>query len=51
MMNERSVFVDRSSIKRWVMQFLPLLEKAFHQHKRAVGGSWRMDKTYYLGQM
>jgi putative transposase len=25
---------------------LPLLEKAFRHHKRAVGDSWRMDETY-----
>jgi transposase-like protein len=23
-----------------------VLEKAFRKHKRAVGGSWRMDGTY-----
>jgi len=25
---------------------LPTLEKIFRKHKRAVGGSWRMDETY-----
>ena len=45
-MQERGVFVDHSSINRWAIRFLPLLEKVFCKHKRAVGGSWRMDETY-----
>ena len=44
-MEERGVFVDHSSINRWAMQFLSLLEKVFPKHMRAVGGSWRMDET------
>ncbi len=46
MMEERGVFVDHSSINRWAVRFLPLLEKAFRKHKRPIGGSWRMDETY-----
>ena len=46
MMHERGVFVDHSSINRWAIRFLPLLEKVFRQHKCPVGGSWRMDETY-----
>ena len=46
MMQERGVFVDHSSINRWAIRFLPLLEKVFRKHKRAVGASWRMDETY-----
>ena len=46
MMEERGVFVDHSSINRWAVRFLPLLEKTFRKHKRPVGGSWRMDETY-----
>ena len=45
-MQERGVFVDHSSINRWAIRFLPLLEKVFRKHKRQVGGSWRMDETY-----
>ena len=45
-MQERGVFVDRSCINRWAIRFLPLLEKVFRMHKRAVGRSWRMDETY-----
>ena len=46
MMQERGVYVDHSSVSRWAIKFLPLLEKVFRKHKRAVGASWRMDKTY-----
>ena len=48
MMEERGVFVDHSSINRWAIRFLPLLEKVFRKHKRPVGGSWRMDETCIL---
>ncbi len=45
-MEERGVCVDHSSINRWSIRFLPMLEKVFRQHKRQVGTSWRMDETY-----
>ena len=46
MMDERGVPVDHSSINRWAIRFLPLIEKVSRKHKRPVGGSWRMDETY-----
>ncbi len=46
MMQERGVVVDHSSINRWAIRFLPLLEKAFRKHKHPVSKSWRMDETY-----
>jgi transposase-like protein len=46
MMRERGVAVGHSSINRWVIRFLPLIEKMASKHKRPVGGSWRMDETY-----
>ena len=45
MMEERGVSVDHSSINRWAIRFLPLIEKMARKHKRPVGGSWRMDET------
>jgi transposase-like protein len=45
-MEERGVSVDHSSINRWAVRFLPLIEKMSRKHKRPVGGSWRMDETY-----
>ena len=46
MMGERGVSVDHSSINRWAVRFLPLIEKVSRKHKRPVGSSWRMDETY-----
>ena len=46
MMEERGVSVDHSSINRWAIRFLPLIEKMARKHKRPVGASWRMDDTY-----
>ncbi|WP_429347740.1 IS6 family transposase [Paraburkholderia sp. Clong3] len=46
MMAERGFEVDHSTVHRWVIKLVPLFEKAFRQHKRPVGKSWRMDKTY-----
>jgi len=44
---ERGLKVDHSTINRWVIQYTPLLEAVFRRrHKRPVGISWRMDKTY-----
>jgi putative transposase len=46
MMEERGVEVDHSSLNRWVLKYVPLLDQAFRTRKRGVGGSWRMDETY-----
>ena len=46
LMEERGVSVDHSSINRWAIRFLPLIEKMSRKHKRPVSGSWRMDETY-----
>src|SRR6202008_336141 len=45
-MEERGVEVDHSSLNRWVIKYVPLLDQAFRARKRRVGGSWRMDETY-----
>jgi len=45
-MEERGVSVDHSSINRWAIRFLPLIEKMARKHKRPVGGSWRIHETY-----
>lgn len=46
MMEECGVSVDHSTINRWAIRFLPLIEKMARKHKHPVGGSWRMDETY-----
>ena len=48
MMQDRRVEVGHSTLHRWVMKYVPLLEGAFLARKRPVGGSWRMDETYIL---
>ncbi|MDN0076314.1 IS6 family transposase [Crenobacter sp. SG2303] len=48
MMAERGISVDHSTVYRWVIKLLPLFEKAFRQHRRPVGNSWRMDETSIL---
>ncbi|MBK5051338.1 IS6 family transposase [Paraburkholderia domus] len=46
MMAERGILVDHSTVHRWALKLLPVLEKALRRCKRAVGRSWRMDETY-----
>src|SRR5450631_2504531 len=51
MMQERGLFVDHSTIHRWVIKLVPVLQEAFRKGKRkrgigAVGKSWRLDETY-----
>jgi transposase-like protein len=45
MLVERGVEVGHSTLNRWVIKYVPLLEQAFRVRKRRVGGSWRMDET------
>ncbi|QZY92950.1 IS6 family transposase (plasmid) [Pantoea dispersa] len=46
MMAERGIIVDHSTLHRWVIRMVPLLDKAFRLHRRPVGRRWRMDETY-----
>src|SRR5262245_57728584 len=46
LMGERGVSVDHATIQRWVLKYSPQPEEAFHQRKRPVWHSWRMDETY-----
>jgi putative transposase len=38
--------IDHSTLQRWVVKFMPLLELQFRKRKKPVNGSWRMDETY-----
>ena len=40
------VTVDHSTIHRWILRLMPVLERTFRTRKAAVGTSWRMDETY-----
>lgn len=46
MMAERGVIVDHSTLHRWIIRLVPLLDKTFRLHKRTVGRRWCMDETY-----
>src|ERR1700710_3120708 len=48
MMQERGVEVDHSTLNRWVLKYVPLLDEQLRARKRPVGSSWRMDETYVL---
>ncbi|MFQ6251749.1 IS6 family transposase [Yersinia enterocolitica] len=45
MMAERGVIVDHSTLHRWVIRLVPLLDKDFRRHKCTVGRRWRVDET------
>ena len=46
MVEERDVEVDHSTLNRWVLKYVPLLDQQFRARKRPVGSGWRMDETY-----
>ena len=43
---ERGIFVDHSTIHRWVVEYSPKLLKKFHKCKKKIHKSWRMNETY-----
>ncbi|GFY29447.1 transposase for insertion sequence-like element IS431mec [Trichonephila clavipes] len=45
-MRIRGAKVDHSTLQRWVIKFVPLIDQAVRKTKRPVGKSWRMDETY-----
>ena len=46
MMAERGVRVAHSTIPRWVTRYVPEFVKRWSRSSKAVGTSWRVDKTY-----
>ncbi len=46
MMAERGVIVDHSTLHRWVIRLVQLLDKTFRRHKCTVVRRWSMDETY-----
>lgn len=42
----RGLTIDHATLQRWVVKFMPLLEKKFRKRKKPVSSSWRMDETY-----
>ena len=46
MMEARGVEIDHSTLNRWVVKYVPLLDQQSRTNKRPVGSSWRFDETY-----
>lgn len=42
----RGAVIDHSTLQRWIVRFVPLLDKQVRKRKKSVGSSWRMDETY-----
>ncbi len=50
MMAERGIVVDHSTLHRWVIRLVSLLDKAFRRHKRAVGVPLAHGRNLHRGQ-
>ena len=46
MMSERKLFVDPSTIWRWVQRYAPELTVRIRRELKPTNGSWRTDETY-----
>jgi transposase-like protein len=46
MMMIRGAKIDHSTLQRWVMRFVSLIDRRVRQRKKPINGSWRMDETY-----
>ena len=53
MMAERGIAVDHSTVRRWAIKVLPVLEKAFRRHKKATRSlkSWSVMVSIRLSGM
>ena len=40
--------MDYTTLQRWIVKFMPILEGRFRKRKKPINGSWRMDETYIL---
>jgi IS6 family transposase len=45
MMGERGLYVDHTTIYRWVQQYAPELERRCRPHLTGTNDSWRVDET------
>jgi len=46
LMQERGVEVDHATLQRWVVKFIPMVEKQMRRKKKSVHRKWFMDETY-----
>jgi len=45
-MEERGLFINHSTIYRWVVKYSPTLNCRLRKHLRKNSDSWRVDETY-----
>ncbi len=45
MMTERDVIVSHTTIMRWVLRYVPEVERRWTRYAKPVDSSWRMDET------
>ncbi|XMB85443.1 IS6 family transposase [Mycoplasmatota bacterium WC44] len=46
MMEERGLYLNHTTIYRWVIEYSPILNRNLRKHLRKTNDSWRMDETY-----
>lgn len=46
MMSIRGATIDHATLRRWVIGFVPLIDKNVRNKKKPISSSWRMDETY-----
>ena len=37
--------INHSTLQRWIIRFVPLLDSQVRKRKKPTGSSWRMDET------
>jgi len=42
----RGAVIDHATLQRWLIRFVPLIDKEIRKRKKPVGSSWRVDETY-----
>ena len=42
----RGAVIDHATLQRWLIRFVPLIDKEVRKRKRPAGSNWRMDETY-----
>ncbi len=46
MMAERGIYVDHSTLHRWILRLVPVITQVAKRYKRPVSQKWHIDKTY-----
>jgi len=46
MMEERGLFINHTTIYRWVIEYSPTLNRRLRKHLKKTSDSWRVDETY-----